>query len=353
MRSRVKALAARLARAAGFEIRRVPAAVDAAPAVLFPPKFSTGDIVRGLATAREAHPGFEVWILVDGYVPPPAGISTVIDCRAASPEVLARVAAEAVFIYACDSDEIGLPWIRELVRQRRRFYPVPVYTPSTYANVSDEARRTLEAEFTAQSAAGFAKWDFGPGDFLNIVQAIDVTADLPGAYVEIGCYRGSSSCVAVRYMNARRLRRDCYFFDTFDGFAYDAARTSSDAMWQETHATEGEAVVRARIERHAAPERGLRFFVQRLNVIHDGLPAAADPIAVANVDVDLYEAVAAALARVAPRITPGGIMIVEDPGHTPALIGSRLALSEFLQTPAAAGFTALYMESGQTLLLRR
>jgi hypothetical protein len=48
----------------------------------------------------------------------------------------------------------------------------------------------------------------------------------------------------------------------------------------------------------------------------------------------------------------GGILIVEDPGHTPALIGSRLALQEFMDSPDAAAFTPVYMESGQTLLIR-
>src|SRR5436305_12859367 len=85
MRTRVTALARRLARAAGFEIRRVPAAIDAAPAALFPPKFSTADIARGVATAREVHPGSEVWVLADGYVSPPPGNPPVIDCRESSP----------------------------------------------------------------------------------------------------------------------------------------------------------------------------------------------------------------------------------------------------------------------------
>jgi hypothetical protein len=46
-------------------------------------------------------------------------------------------------------------------------------------------------------------------------------------------------------------------------------------------------------------------------------------------------------------------MIVEDPGHTPALVGSRLALEQFLESPAGAAFTSVYLESGQTFLIRR
>jgi len=287
--------------------------------------------------------------LTDGYVTSPGGPS--IDCRTHDFGALDGFDG-SLFLYACDSDDIGLPWIREIVRRRLRFYPVNAYTPSTYAHIRDLARRTLEAEFTDQTTAGFAKWDFGPGDFVNILQAIDITASIEGDYLEAGCYRGSSSCVAVRYMNARKMRRRCWFFDTFDGFSYDAAHASSDALWDNTHATDGEAAVRARIVRHAAPDRGLEVLVEKRNVIDDDLPAALERIAIANIDVDLYEAVKAALFKIAPRMVPRGIMIVEDPGHTPALIGSRLALEEFLASDAAAPFTPVYMESGQTLLIR-
>ena len=72
---------------------------------------------------------------------------------------------------------------------------------------------------------------------------------------------------------------------------------------------------------------------------------------VANIDVDIYEAVLAGLQKVAPRMAPGGVMIVEDPGHTPLLIGAGVALNQFLKSPAAAGFLPVYMQSGQTFLI--
>jgi hypothetical protein len=50
---------------------------------------------------------------------------------------------------------------------------------------------------------------------------------------------------------------------------------------------------------------------------------------------------------------PGGILVVEDPGHTPLLIGARFALEKFLAEPVGAQFTPLAMQSGQTFLIRR
>lgn len=320
-------------------------------AALFRTKFSTADVESTRERLLRLHPNANVWILTDGYVPPPAG--NVIDCREHDPVSLDAVVGECpLFIYACDVDDIGLPWIRELVRRCYRFYPVAAYTPSTYAHVRELARTTLESEFAIQTEEGFSKWDFGAGDFLNIVQAIDITRSIGGDYVEIGCYRGSSGSVAMRYMHARALTRTCYFFDTFDGFSYDAARSSSDAIWVDTHGTEGEEAVRARLERYANPAHGLHVVVEKRNIIESDLPAGIERIALANVDVDLYEAVQAALFKVAPLVVPRGIIIVEDPGHTPALIGSRLALEDFVASDLGACFVPIQMESGQTLLIR-
>ena len=331
----------------GFEIRRI----EPQPAThLFPPKFSKSDIEMALRRLERDHPRSDIWILTDGYVETPHG--QIIDCHGDPGLIKTLPEEDLLFLYACDTDDVGLPWIREIVKRGHRFFPIEAYKPSTYAHIRDLVRVTLESEFIAQKEEGFAKWDFGPGDFLNIAQAIDITSAVAGHYVEIGCYRGSSACAALRYMKARAIARKCWFFDTFDGFSYEAAHRSSDRSWDNTHATEGESIVRARISGHADAALGLEVEVRRCNIIDEDLPAEIEQIAVANIDVDLYEAVKSALLKVAHRIAPRGVLIVEDPGHTPALIGSRLALEEFLVTDLASRFIPVYMESGQTFLLR-
>ena len=165
--------------------------------------------------------------------------------------------------------------------------------------------------------------------------------------MEIGCFRGSSSSVMLDYALHNGFDRTFYFFDTFDGFSYETARTSPDAMWQGTHATEGHAVVEGRLTAIGYPH----LQVHRANIITDNLPAEITQIAVANVDVDLYEAVIAGLNKVADLIPPGGIIICEDAGHTPNLIGARLALQEFMRSPRGARFTQIFMTSGQAFLI--
>ena len=101
------------------------------------------------------------------------------------------------------------------------------------------------------------------------------------------------------------------------------------------------------------PQIGLTVDVIKNNIIEDPLPSEIGNIAVANIDVDLYEAVKVALFKIAPKILPGGIMIAEDPGHTPRLVGARLALDDFLNSELSKSFTPIYMESGQWFFLKR
>lgn len=245
-----------------------------------------------------------------------------------------------------------LPYIKAVVQQHGKFLPVKVATPATDVHLNPLARNVLEAEWQRQNQQGFAKFDCGPGDFTNLIQAIDMTAAVAGSYIEVGCFRGSSSCVAMRYMAEKQLSRNCFFLDVFDGFDYPEAQQSADCMWQGTHQTEGRDVVAERIQQFQRPEQGLKANVLRRDIIGDPLPDDVDQIALANIDVDLYEAVAAALPKIAERMVHRGVMIVEDPGHTPMLIGSRLALDEFMATDLGSQCISLYMESGQTFLIR-
>lgn len=92
--------------------------------------------------------------------------------------------------------------------------------------------------------------------------------------------------------------------------------------------------------------------VLRNSVICDALPDGIGPIAVANIDVDMCEAVEAALFRLAPLMSVGGVMIVEDAGHTPRLAGALLALDNFVRSDIGRAFRSVYMASGQTYLIR-
>ena len=67
----------------------------------------------------------------------------------------------------------------------------------------------------------------------------------------------------------------------------------------------------------------------------------------------MYDAVKSGLFKLAPKIVKNGILICEDSGHTPLLLGARVALNEFLESESGKGFISIHMESGQTFLIKK
>jgi hypothetical protein len=328
---------------------------------LFPPKVGTDTFIShlsNLVSVLLANAKIDrILVLVDashtdrfagqGVQLPLCTFATPADI---TPEFLAQFnprRSHVLYGVECSSD--GLPAMEKIVAAGFKFSPFGGAPVGSYAYDNSAALATVVRQFVAQTMAGYAKFE-DPGskeDFINLCQALETTRDVPGAVVEIGCFRGSSSSVMLDYAKHTGLDRQFYFFDTFDGFSYEEARASADAMWQGTHATEGQAVVQSRLEAVGYP----KLRVLKANIITDDLPAEIGPIAVANVDVDLYEAVAAGLRKVADRIPSGGIIICEDAGHTPALIGARLALLEFMRSPQGKRFTQVFLASGQAFLI--
>lgn len=256
----------------------------------------------------------------------------------------------AYVIYAMDGDDLGAEMVGHLERFGVPFYAArltPLGRTAKYFHVVTDARECLRLEHDQDEAEGVHH--FNEEDFANIAQVIDLTRDIEGAYVEVGTFNGASARYALRYMTMRGVTRDCYFLDVFSGFDYDAAQTSVDQRWAGTHASHGIDVVSARLKAFASEK--LKVEVRRNNIISDPFPEDIGPIAVANLDVDMLDAVRSGLEVLAPKIVKGGMLIVEDPGHTPTLIGARMALNEFLAKDDQ--FLPIYMESGQTLLIRK
>jgi len=211
----------------------------------------------------------------------------------------------------------------------------------------------MKEEFQKQTEEGIEKFSHGIGsDFMNLLQSIDNTKKLNGDYVEIGCFMGSSTCVMASYLDKLDVKKNFYVYDTFDGFNYDKAKDSIDSKWMSTnHKTDGLLKVKERVtNRH---RDNIKFnFIKRDITIKNSL-REVKKISFANIDVDLYEAVKSALIEVNKKIVRGGHIIIEDAGHTPFLLGAKLALQEFLDEYGNDLYISIQMDSGQYLLIRR
>ncbi|MBP3805039.1 MAG: class I SAM-dependent methyltransferase [Oribacterium sp.] len=187
---------------------------------------------------------------------------------------------------------------------------------------------------------------FDSSDFSYLFQAIRLTADLSGDYVEIGTYKGDSARAALSFMERSGIKRDAFFIDTYEGFSYDIARRSVDAQWQGSHTDTSMEYVQSRLKEFDG------YTLIKSNIITDPFPKQIRKIAVCNIDVDMYEAVAEALEKTFELVVVGGVILAEDYGHTPALLGAHQAIDEFYCRHKTEIY-GLYMMSGQFIMIKK
>ena len=150
----------------------------------------------------------------------------------------------------------------------------------------------------------------------------------------------------MQYMKKANILRKCYFIDTYEGFNYEQARESVDTLWKGSHQDTSMELVDSRLA-----DLG-EYYLEKRNIITDGLPEQVEQIAVCNIDVDLYEAVYAALISVKDKVVAGGVIIAEDYGHTPNLSGAQYAIKKFGEENKDK-YLQFYLSSGQYILIKK
>lgn len=177
-------------------------------------------------------------------------------------------------------------------------------------------------------------------------QAVDyvVKYDVPGDFVECGVWRGGNTmAAALSYLRHGSRLPDLYLFDTFEGMSEPtdvdrAAGSHESAAALLARAEKGsELWARASLEdvrRNLAtidyPSAQIHFVKGMVEkTIPSGAPAR---VAVLRLDTDWYESTRHELEHLFPRLSPGGVLIIDDYGHWE---GARRAVDEYFITQRA------------------
>jgi hypothetical protein len=251
--------------------------------------------------------------------------------------------------FLCDSD--ALPELRRIISCGGVFYP--------HLNADKTHYRFINRHALNAILSTLKKIEHHPITNIvheNICEALELTKNLDGDYVEIGVYKGGSASTALNYLSDLRdeknnkVNRKAWLLDTFDGFNYDEAYKSSDAMWADTHKLFGVKETMNYI-RKTLSDISVDFELAQCNICTDMLPSAIKKIAVANIDVDMLEATRDSLLKISPLVVKGGIIICEDPASTPALYGAFLAMEDFLSSKEGKNYMKIF-KHGQYFLIR-
>jgi hypothetical protein len=172
-----------------------------------------------------------------------------------------------------------------------------------------------------------------------------VKRGIPGAIVECGVWRGGSSLVMIRTLQRLGVsNRDVYLYDTFTGMTEPTAADTSQyeepalKVWQETSPGETPwedafGPESFSVESVRRVINGTGYPPDRLHLVpgpvEETIPGSIpEQIAVLRLDTDWYESTKHELRHLYPRLSPGGVLIIDDYGHWE---GARRAVDEFLE----------------------
>ena len=177
-----------------------------------------------------------------------------------------------------------------------------------------------------------------------------VERDIPGGFAECGVWRGGSiMAMILTLQDLGRHDRDIYLYDTFEGMTApteeDSSPVDQHAMdtWKAAEGTEDRAwphffnadvfnedIVRENVLGTGYPESRVHFVRGK---VEETLPERApERIALLRLDTDWYESTRHELVHLYPRLSDGGVLIIDDYGHW---AGSRKAVDEYFASEAA------------------
>jgi hypothetical protein len=171
-----------------------------------------------------------------------------------------------------------------------------------------------------------------------------VRRNVPGDFVECGVWRGGSVLAMILVLQELGVTdRDIYLFDTFDGMTAPTAHDTSQfhppavEMWQEAERNDSivfpeyfdstsfnQESVRDFLRSTGYPADSIRIVAGK---VEETLPECApDRLALLRLDTDWYESTRHELEHLYPRLSAGGVLIIDDYGHWE---GARRAVDEY------------------------
>ncbi len=154
-----------------------------------------------------------------------------------------------------------------------------------------------------------------------------IAAGIPGDIVECGVFRGGNTVLAANTLRALGANRRIWLYDTFDDVPYPG---ESDEWYGGEHlGREGPYLQTASLGEVKAnmATTGHDDVVFIKGLVEETIPAQApEEIALLRLDTDWYESTRHELEHLYPRLSKGGVLIVDDYGH---FEGARRAVDDY------------------------
>jgi len=176
-----------------------------------------------------------------------------------------------------------------------------------------------------------------PERVLSLIRAVEyvVDNDIPGSFVECGVWKGGSMMTIARtLLRANRNDRELFLYDTYEGMPQpiEADGEYAQTEWAKHQQGTHKGWACAQLDEVKANMASTGFPLDRIRYIpgkvEDTLPASApESISLLRLDTDFYESTKHELVHLFPRLSHGGVLIIDDYGAFP---GARKAVDEYI-----------------------
>lgn len=163
-----------------------------------------------------------------------------------------------------------------------------------------------------------------------------LASDVPGDIVECGVWKGGISMIFADQLQKAQSARTQYLYDTFEGMSEPTAAdvrfdgNSAKPKWENRSRIDGgndwDYASLAEVENNLKTTKyeHIRFVKGK---VEDTIPSVIpERIALLRLDTDWYESTQHELKYLFPKLSPGGVLVIDDYGHW---IGAKKAVDEY------------------------
>jgi O-methyltransferase len=178
-----------------------------------------------------------------------------------------------------------------------------------------------------------------PERVVSLIRAVRyvVEAEIPGALVECGVWKGGSAMAMALALANLGATRDMFLYDVFGLVPSPVSQDGDWAQEEWSRYAKGESKLWLRIpaldevtenlDRIGCDLAKIRFVQGK---VEDTIPKSAPAtISLLRLDTDFYESTRHELEHLYPRLSPGGVLIIDDYS---AFVGCRKAVDEYFMS---------------------
>lgn len=179
-----------------------------------------------------------------------------------------------------------------------------------------------EVEFMSHYGSGKLRTLVSPDRCYVVYSMLKQSVHVDGFVFECGVYKGGMAQIMASVLKSYNSSKRLVLFDTFEGLPVSDA-DKDDHKKGDFADTSANDVIKSVNYHRTTVEKG--FIPDTFR------PYDSEKIAFAHVDVDIYQSVLDCLKFIFPRLSVGGVIVVDDYG-APQCYGARLAVDEYFSS---------------------